>query len=60
MTELSEKQLIIEKVMKNIFYNPNSRKSFNLVIKNFALNLQDIWDGSSASDLIPENQKYVN
>ena len=60
MTELSEKQLIIEKVMKNIFYNPNSRKSFNLVIKNFALNLQDIWDGSSANDLIPENQKYVN
>ena len=35
MTQLSEKQLIIEKVMKNIFYNPNSRKSFNLVIKNF-------------------------
>ena len=35
MTELSEKQIIIEKVMKDVFYNPNSKKSFNLVIKKF-------------------------
>ena len=60
MTELSEKQIIIEKVMKDVFYNPNSKKSFNLVIKNFALNLQDIWAGNSAKDLTPVNTNQVN
>ena len=60
MSDLSKKQLILEKVMKDVFYNPNSRKSFNLVIKNFALNLQDIWAGNSAKELVPADKKYVN
>jgi len=60
MTEISERQIILEKIMKKVFYNPNSRKSFNLVIKNFALNLQDIWEGNSARDLVPTDKEILN
>ena len=50
-----KKQKEIEKIMKQVYYNPKNRKSFEIWVKNFALNLNNIWKESSAKKLIPKS-----
>ena len=46
--------------MEKIYYDPNGRKSFNIWVKNFALNLNDIWNEPSAKTLVPKDRNETS
>lgn len=50
MTESSEQQEI-EKIWKHAFYQLDTVVSYQIWVKNFALNLQKIWEGVSSKSL---------
>lgn len=50
MTEISEQEQI-EKIWKQAFYELDTVVSYQIWVKNFALNLQKIWNGYSSKSL---------
>lgn len=53
----SKNQLEIEKIMKKVYYDYDNAVSYKVWVKNFALNLQDIWNEESVKKAINENTK---
>ena len=53
----AKNQLEIEKIMKKVYYDYDNAVSYKVWVKNFALNLQHIWNEESLKKAIKENNK---